>query len=78
MSREFINAASKDEVEALKKRTETAIFGNMRTIVETRKDFEILKEELMRYSKKSKDAFVLACISLACNFAICLYLILTA
>ena len=52
MSREFINAASKDEVEAL-------------------------KEKLMRYSKKSKDAFVLACISLACNFAIAVYLILT-
>ena len=51
--KEFINAASKEELEAL-------------------------KEELMRYSKKSKDAFVLACISLACNFAICLYLILTA
>ncbi len=52
MSREFINAASKDEVEAL-------------------------KEELMRYSKKSKEAYVLACISLACNFAIVVYLILT-
>jgi len=77
MSREFINAASKDEVEALKKRTETAIFGNMRTIVETRKDFEILKEELMRYSKKAKDAFVLACISLVINFMLAVYLILT-
>ena len=50
--RKFINAASKD-------------------------DFEALKEEIMRHSKKSQDAFVLACISLACNFAICLYLILT-
>jgi len=30
----------------------------------------------MKHSKKSKEAFVLACISLACNFAIAIYLIL--
>lgn len=35
------------------------------------------EKKVMRSSKKSKDAFVLACISLACNFAIALYLILT-
>ena len=52
MSREFINAASYDDVEALKK-------------------------ELMRYSKKSQEAFVLAWISLIINFMLIVYLILT-
>jgi len=50
--REFINAASKRQVENL-------------------------KYQVMRHSKKSKEAFVLACISLAFNFAIAVYLILT-
>ena len=52
MSREFIKAASKDEV-------------------------EVLKEELMKHSKKLIEIHVLTCISLACNFGICLYLILS-
>jgi hypothetical protein len=34
------------------------------------------KEKLMRYSKKSKDAFVLACISLFINFMLIIYLLL--
>lgn len=52
MSREFINAASNNDV-------------------------EVLKEELMKYSKKSQEAFVLAWISLTINLMLIIYLILT-